>query len=322
LDWSKEKRVRNLSTEESGLAVASTGLSAVVSKLAHFWSTATKAHATLFEGLLHQRAKKCDSDDQMPPGSVPNVIAATEDMNEGVIRPDAEIVVIETALCDSGAFSQEKTQPRSLRRDDSFSCVIIYARSPLTVVMLTIISLLPCYSRAQSAPTASQEFQLSAFLLGTRTSTDLQSGNNIVITPGIDLALLAFRSIDIAAELRGSYPLERGTVSSQESILVGPKIEYPFKKLRPYINFLSGRGRVTYLNGGYIFGDFRYIRSDSLVLSPGAGVSFSLTHRTALNADFQYQYWQTPATFSGEINPRSISIGGNYDFDFNTRHLR
>jgi hypothetical protein len=192
----------------------------------------------------------------------------------------------------------------------------------LKIAILVVIALLPLSSLAQSIPTATQVFQLSAFLASTRTSTDLDGGSNVDITSGADLILLVFRDIDTTVELRGTYPFQSAPVSSQKNILIGPKIGGPIKKVRPYVDFLSGRGRVTYLNGGYIFGNFKYIRSDSEVLSPGAGVDLNLTHRTSLKVDFQYQYWETPATISQRINPRALSFGGVYNFDFNSRHLQ
>jgi hypothetical protein len=194
-------------------------------------------------------------------------------------------------------------------------------RSILKRATITAISLLPLSSLAQSLPTATQKLQLSTFLAATRTSTDFQSGENLDVTSGTDLTLLALRQIDAAVEVRGSFPVQRGSVSSQKSFLLGPKIEYPMRKFRPYIDFLVGRGRITYLNGGYIFGDVKYIRSDSLVLSPGMGLDLYLTHRTALKVDFQYQSWETPAVGSGRITPGSATVGATYNFDFNSRHL-
>jgi hypothetical protein len=218
----------------------------------------------------------------------------------------------------AGGWNQSHTQVRAVASLGMMGST----HSLLRIAILVMVALLPFSSFAQSVPTATQQFQLSAFLASTRTSTDLESGSNFDITSGADLNLLAFRYIDTTVELRGSCPIQSGTVSSQKNILIGPKIEGPIRRIRPYVDFLSGRGRMTYLNGGYIFGNFRYIRSDSEVLSPGAGVDLNLTHRTSLKIDFQYQYWETPATFSGRINPRALSFGGIYNFDFNSRHLR
>jgi hypothetical protein len=176
-------------------------------------------------------------------------------------------------------------------------------------------------SPAQSIPTASQEFQLSVFAASTSTFTDLAGDHNMDLTAGIDLTFLAFRSINAAVELRGSYPITNGSVSDQKNFVLGPKIEYPIKNIRPYVNFLVGRGRINYLSSGYIFDNFKYLRSDSLVLSPGMGLSLPVTHRTAIKTDFQYQSWATPAVLSGRISPWALSFGASYNFDFNSRHL-
>jgi hypothetical protein len=186
--------------------------------------------------------------------------------------------------------------------------------------MSTAIFLLPLGSSAQSLPTATQTLKLSTFIATTRTSTGLDYGETLAITSGMDLTLLAYGRLDVAGELRGSYPVRRESVISQASYVVGPKLQYPIRNIRPYIDFFVGRGRITYLDGGYIFGDFKYIRSDSLVLSPGVGMDFHLNHRTALKVDFQYQSWEAPVVINGRITPWAQTVGATYNFDFNSRH--
>jgi hypothetical protein len=187
-------------------------------------------------------------------------------------------------------------------------------------IWAVITFILPVGSLAQSLPTATQALQFSTFVAATRISTDLESGENFDITSGMDLMLLSLRRLDIAGELRGSYPLQRGTTSSQESFVSGPKVEYRIHHLRPYADFMVGRGRITYLSGGYIFRNVKYIRSNSLVLSPGIGLDLCLSHRVALKVDFQYQSWDTPAAVSGRIAPGAAMVGATYRFDFNARH--
>jgi hypothetical protein len=179
---------------------------------------------------------------------------------------------------------------------------------------------LPVGSLAQSLPTATQALQLSTFIAATRSSTGLENGENLDVTSGMDLRLLTLRRLDIAGELRGSYPVQRGSVISQESFVSGPKLEYSRHNIRPYVDFMVGRGRITYLSGGYIYHSVKYIRSNSLVLSPGIGLDFYLSHRVALKVDFQYQSWDTPAAVSGRITPGVAMVGATYHFDFNARH--
>jgi opacity protein-like surface antigen len=173
---------------------------------------------------------------------------------------------------------------------------------------------------AQSSPAATQQLQLSAFAGGTGTFTNLAGGKNLDITAGADLTLLSFRLFRPAVEIRGSYPIDEGTISSQKNFLVGPKVEYPLGRLHPYASFLVGRGAIDYLRGGYIFGNVRYLNSNTLVLSPGVGLDYNLTHHLAVKVDFQYQHWDTPAVPSGSIRPKAITLGAVYIFDFNPRH--
>jgi hypothetical protein len=190
-----------------------------------------------------------------------------------------------------------------------------------TLTSLALLSSLPLARNAfaQSTPAASQQLQLSAFVGGTGTFTDLAGGKNLDITAGADITVLTFHRFRPAAEIRGSYPIDEGTISSQKNFLLGPKFEYPLGHLHPYANFLIGRGGIEYLHGGYIFGNVRYLSSNSLVLSPGVGFDYNLTHHLAVKVDFQYQHWDTPAVASGSINPKAITLGAVYVFDFNPR---
>jgi hypothetical protein len=189
------------------------------------------------------------------------------------------------------------------------------------LTQLALISLpLVHHAFAQSAPTATQQLQLSAFVGGTGTFTNLSGGKNLDITAGADLTVLSFRLFRPAFEIRGTYPIDEGTISSQKSFVLGPKIEYPLGRLHPYADFLVGRGEINYLRGGYVFGDSRYLSSNTLVLSPGVGLDYNLTHQLAVKADLQFQHWDTPAVASGSINPRAITLGATYTFDFNPRH--
>jgi len=191
-----------------------------------------------------------------------------------------------------------------------------------TLTSLALLSALPLARNAfaQSTPTATQQLQLSAFVGGTGTFTDLAGGKNLDITAGADITVLTFSRFRPAAEIRGSYPIDEGTISSQKNFLLGPKFEYPIGRLHPYANFLIGRGGIDYIRGGYIFGNVRYLSSNTLVLSPGVGLDYNLTHQLAVKVDFQYQHWNTPAVASGSINPKATTLAAVYVFDFNPRH--
>jgi hypothetical protein len=191
-----------------------------------------------------------------------------------------------------------------------------------TLTSLALLSALPLARNAfaQSTPTATQQLQLSAFVGGTGTFTNLAGGKNLDITAGADITVLTFSRFRPAAEIRGSYPIDEGTISSQKNFLLGPKFEYPIGRLHPYVNFLIGRGGIDYIRGGYIFGNVRYLSSNTLVLSPGVGLDYNLTHQLAVKVDFQYQHWNIPAVASGSINPKATTLAAVYVFDFNPRH--
>ncbi len=190
-----------------------------------------------------------------------------------------------------------------------------------SLLRLTLLSSCASFSAlAQSTPAATQQLQLSAFVAGTGTLTDLSGGKNLGITAGADITVLHFRLFRPAFEIRGTYPVDGGTISSQKSFLLGPKVEYPMGRFHPYADFLIGRGGIDYLNGGYVFGSIKYISSNTLVYSPGVGLDYNLTHNLAVKADFQYQHWDTPAAPSGSISPKTFTLGGVYVFDFNSRH--
>jgi hypothetical protein len=175
---------------------------------------------------------------------------------------------------------------------------------------------------AQGVPTATQQLQLSAFAGGTGTFTKIEGGKNLDITAGVDLTYLGLRLARPSIEVRGSYPIDKGTINSQKSVLAGPKVEHAFGRVHPYVDFLIGRGEIDYGMGGFPVGNILYISSTSTIYSPGGGVDFNFTRRIDLKADVQYQHWDTPVVASGTVHPVAVTIGGVYRFDFNPRHHR
>ncbi len=171
--------------------------------------------------------------------------------------------------------------------------------------------------RAQSAATAVQDLGISAFGLATGNWTNLSGGRNLAITAGGDLAFLSFHRFRPVLEIRGTYPFYGGQVDRQKAVMGGLKVERQFGNFRPYANFLVGRGVIDFQHGGYIYSGYLYIRTVSTVYSPGVGVEYDLTRHWALKADLQYQHWDTPAVPSGVVNPRLLSAGAVYRFDFN-----
>jgi hypothetical protein len=195
-----------------------------------------------------------------------------------------------------------------------------YTKISAKLALFTAVSALTHAALPQAAPAGTQKLQLSAFVAATGTFTGLEGGKNLGITAGADLTFLGFRQFRPSFEARGTYPIDKGNISSQKNFLLGPKVEYPLGKFHPYADFLIGRGQINYHAPGFIFGDTLYISSNTMVYSPGVGVDYNLTHNLALKADAQFQHWDTPVTASGVIHPTALTLGVVYNFDFNSRH--
>ncbi len=195
-----------------------------------------------------------------------------------------------------------------------------YTKLSAKLALFTAVSALTHTASAQAAPAGSQKLQLSAFVAATGTFTGLEGGKNLGITAGADLTFLGFHRFRPAFEARGTYPIDKGQISSQKYFLLGPKVEYPLGKLRPYADFLIGRGQIDYHAPGFVFGDTLFINSNTAVYSPGVGLDYNLTHNLAIKGDVQFQHWDTPVTASGTIHPVALTFGVVYNFDFNRGH--
>ncbi|HEX3968527.1 MAG TPA: hypothetical protein VHW70_11215 [Edaphobacter sp.] len=192
-----------------------------------------------------------------------------------------------------------------------------------TLVKLALFAVIGAWTstaHAQAVPAGTQRLQLSAFAGATGTFTGLEGGKNLAITAGADLTVLTFRLFRPAFEFRGTYPIDKGHISSQKNFLLGPKVEYPIGRLHPYADFFVGRGEINYHDPGFTFGNTRFISTNTFVYSPGVGLDYNLTHNLAVKADVQFQHWDTPAVASGAIHPVALTGGVVYNFDFNPRH--
>lgn len=178
----------------------------------------------------------------------------------------------------------------------------------------------PSLIHAQASPTAVQGQRLSAFAGLTGTFTGLNGAKNLGITAGIDLGFRRYYGIYPTVEARGTYPLAKGNIDSQENILIGVKLSRHYGSLRPYIDFLAGRGLVKYINGyPSLDGSFLYVQSASPVYSPGLGIDYDLSHRFSVKADIQLQHYESPVTPSGHLYAKPLTGALIYNFDFN-RH--
>jgi opacity protein-like surface antigen len=183
-----------------------------------------------------------------------------------------------------------------------------------------VIASLTYSASGQAVPAGTQWLQLSTFVGGTGTFTDFEGGKNLAITAGADVTFLTFRQFRPAFEIRGSYPVDSGHISSQKDFLLGPKVEYPIGPFHPYADFLIGRGEIDYNNGGFVYGNILFLSTNTTVYSPGVGLDYNLTHNLAIKAEAQFQHWNTPVTASGSIHPTALTLGILYNFDLNPRH--
>ena len=183
-------------------------------------------------------------------------------------------------------------------------------------VLLLVTSLMTRPATAQSDATAVQPLGLSAFGMATGTWTNILGGRNLGVTAGGDLAFLTYRRLRPVIEVRGNYPFYDGQVDKQKSFMGGLKVEKQIGPLRPYANFLIGRGQIDF-KSGLQEGNLLYLKTVTTVYSPGFGVEYDVRPQWSAKVDFQYQYWDTPAVVSGSINPKTLSAGVVYRFDFN-----
>jgi len=183
----------------------------------------------------------------------------------------------------------------------------------LTLAMMSAVS-----ARAQATPTASQLFEISAFGGLTGNFTGLQGGKNLSITAGGDIRFRRYFGVNPAIEVRGTYPMDKGTISSQKNVLAGLKVEKQYGRFHPYGDFLFGRGAIDYAHAyPAAEGTLTYLRTTSNVLSPGVGVDIDLSQHLAFKADMQLQRYATPVTASGSVYSKAITFGAVYRFDFN-----
>ncbi|MEG9432458.1 hypothetical protein [Terriglobus sp. ADX1] len=173
-------------------------------------------------------------------------------------------------------------------------------------------------------PTAIRTLVPSAFVMVGGTSTGVGSysrssfsngGKNLTLTAGVDVGFHSFGNYMLAAEVRGSYPLNSGNIVAEKDILGGARLSYESGRLiRPYVDGLFGRGQMTYQNGGYAVGNLLYAQTASNIYGAGGGVELDIATRISLKADVQAQHWNTPVLDSGSTWSGRVSVGAAYRF--------
>ena len=191
----------------------------------------------------------------------------------------------------------------------------------LTVTSIAVTSIAVTSSAAaQATPSAIQNLQLSAFGGLTGAYTGLESSKNLSLTAGADVGFRPLFGVYPSIEVRGTYPMDSGTVAGERNILFGVKVEKPYRRvLHPYGTFFYGRNEIKYQGGGYpnATGTLLYIDSIANMFSLGGGVDIDLTPHFAAKFDGQFQRYETPVTASGAVYAKAFTIGVVYRIDFN-----
>jgi hypothetical protein len=196
-------------------------------------------------------------------------------------------------------------------------------------VVLTLALLLATLSWAYAAvaqeahPTATRQLQLSAFGAVSGVFTGLEGGKNFAVTAGGDLGLPAWLGIRPTIEIRGRYPTDHGLVDSQKDILGGLRVDFLLNhRLRPYGDFLFGRGQMNYGLTGYDFNGYNYALTTTYIDAGGVGFNYDLTERFAIKIDAQVERWGAAPTSTGRIYTAVGTAGLVYYFNFDRRHKR
>jgi len=197
-------------------------------------------------------------------------------------------------------------------------------KSVLTLALLLAAIFGPGIAAAQSAmPTADQTIQLSAFGAASGDYTGLSGGKNLGMTFGVDLALPPLQRLRPVFEMRGTYPIDKGTIVSQKDAMGGLRLDFCLgHRAHPYGDFLFGRGEMNYAPPGYKYPlnpapgiqQFYYQVSTTYIYSPGAGFDFDIFSHFAIKVDGQVQRWSNVPNPSGHTYSSVGTIGLVYRF--------
>jgi hypothetical protein len=193
-------------------------------------------------------------------------------------------------------------------------------KTVLLALAMSALIFRPAAHAQQALPTATQPLQLSVFGALGGVYTGLSGGKNLDVLAGADLGLPPVHGIRPTIEVRGAYPLDHGEVDSQKSLLGGIKADFLLNhRLRPYADFLFGRGQINY-NGGYQFRNQIYLLTTTNVYSFGGGLDYDLTEHFAVRLDGQFQRWGYAPTASGNIYSKAGNAALVYRFNFGKQY--
>jgi hypothetical protein len=197
------------------------------------------------------------------------------------------------------------------------------ARPGVRFTFFAFTFLIASTAQAQADPAALRQAYFSAFGGVTSIYTGLSNGRNAAVTAGLDFNLPEIFRVRPALEVRATDPFDRGTVDRQRSILGGFRLETRYGRLHPYVDLLGGRGQVTF-NGPYttFAGTAIFSQPPSNVISPGLGLRYDLAAHFSFLADAQFQRWSTPASLSGHLFAKPLTVGLSYRFTYSRRPAR
>jgi hypothetical protein len=178
---------------------------------------------------------------------------------------------------------------------------------------------------AQADFTATRALSFSTFVAGAERVTGIAGAQNTDVAAGFDMTFLPRRGLAPALELRGSIPVMKGDVASEEEFLgglrLGKRLGHGSGRAQVYGNALVGRGQLHYFGAGlqvpgqYVF----YTESHSTVFSPGGGLEVDPGGGFGLKLDVQYERYATPVTASGGAWATVASVGVVYRLNFDGR---
>ena len=124
-------------------------------------------------------------------------------------------------------------------------------------------------------------------------------GKRLLEGPTVYVDAHLYRLVGVEAEGR-DLNLHTDEGIKERTYLIGPKLSWTGRRLRPYVKFLVGRGEFDY--------PFGYATGSYFVTAPGGGVDYRVGQsRFILRGDFEYQIW--PNFTYGAIKPYGASVG-------------
>lgn len=168
----------------------------------------------------------------------------------------------------------------------------------VSVILLAAFLALAHQASAQVIPSADAGgFTLSAGATGSGYT--LQYGERKMLGVAGFVDLDTRRHIGIEGEARWLVFHQTADVHAT-TYAIGPRYHMNKGRFQPYAKALVGIGQFNF--------PYNYATGNYLVVTPGVGVDYRLTHRIQLRlADFEYQYW--PQFTYGAMTSVGVSTG-------------